>query len=57
MAPVIVEPQQPSVEPLEDVTVFEYRDDPGGGFRKNGCDSGGPDETAGKLGATFLRIP
>ena len=29
MAPVIVEPQQPSVEPLEDVTVFEYRDDPG----------------------------
>ena len=34
MAPVIVEPQQPSVEPLEDVTVFEYRDDPGGGFCK-----------------------
>ena len=57
MAPVIVEPQQPSVEPLEDVTGFEYRDDPGGGFCKNGCDSGGPDETAGKLGATFLRIP
>lgn len=57
MAPVIVEPQQPSVEPLEDGTVFEYLDDPGGGFRKNGCDSGGPDETAGKLGATFLRIP